>query len=91
MEYDENFELHYYKASSLETAREGKQITVEIEDATFHNGDPVTAEDVEYTFQWNHKNGSVVPDHTVIPYENGVNGIKIVDDKTIQFNLQEAY
>jgi peptide/nickel transport system substrate-binding protein len=91
MEYDENFELQQNMAASLETAREGKRIIVEIKDATFHNGDPVTAEDVQYTFQWNHENGSVVPDHTSIPYRNGADGIKVVDDKTVEFNLKQAY
>jgi len=91
MEYNEDFELEENLASSLETENEGRRIIVEIEEAEFHNGDPVTAEDVQYTFQWNHENGSVVPDHTQVPYEGGTDGINIVDDRTVEFNLEQAY
>jgi len=86
--YDENYELQNVLADSIEVSNEGTQVTVElIEGSTFHNGDPITAEDVQFTFQLMSENSSSYPYASSPPYES----IEVVDDQTVQFNLEEPY
>jgi peptide/nickel transport system substrate-binding protein len=87
MEYDENWQLTNGLAASMETSNEGKTITVELKDASFHNGDPITAEDVKFTFEWLGNNSGLFPKVYNPPYES----IEVVDDKTTEFNFTDPY
>lgn len=56
------------------------------EGATFHNGEPFTAEDVEYTYNWIQNNEN--------PRKNLVSSVENVvteDDSTVRFELSEPY
>lgn len=87
MEYDENWKLQKGLASSVETSNNGQTITVELKDASFHNGDPITAEDVKFTFEWIGNNSGIFPKVYDPPYES----IKVIDEKTTEFNFTEPY
>lgn len=87
MEYNENWELENGLASSMETTNDGKTITAELKDATFHNGDPITAEDVKFTFEWIRNNSGIFPKVYDPPYDS----INVVDEKTTEFNFTEPY
>ena len=55
-------------------------------DATFHNGDPVTAEDVKYSFE------APVDEETENASEvNMIDSITVVDETTVQFDLQYPF
>lgn len=70
-----------------EVSQEGTRYVVEIEeDATFSNGDDVTAEDVKYSFE------APVKEETQNASElNMVDTIEAVDEKTVQFDLKYAF
>jgi len=86
-EYDENLELQNVLADSVEVEDEARNITVELKDATFHNGDPITAEDVQFTYLQLANNPGVYPQAASPPYDE----INIVDDKTAEFVMEESY
>jgi peptide/nickel transport system substrate-binding protein len=70
-----------------ESERDGQRWIVEIvDDARFHNGDPVTAEDVMYTFQAPIDEGSWVASSF-----NMITDMEAVDDRTVQFDLEFPY
>jgi peptide/nickel transport system substrate-binding protein len=70
-----------------ETERDGQRWIVELVDgATFHNGDPVTAEDIKYTFEAPMEEGSWVASSWSM-----VDSIETVDDRTVQFDLSFSY
>lgn len=88
--YNESYELENYLAESYEVSNEGQQITFQIlEDATFHNGDPVTAEDVKFTFEQlvRGAEAGVYPKPSLPPYDS----INVIDQKTVEFNFTEPY
>lgn len=70
-----------------EVEQGGQRYIVEIvDDAVFHNGDPVTAEDVAYSFQ------APIDEETRMAGSYGmVNNIEVVDDVTVQFDLDYQY
>ncbi|WP_197427799.1 ABC transporter substrate-binding protein [Halogeometricum sp. CBA1124] len=70
-----------------DTENDGKRWIVEIVDgATFHNGDPVTAEDVVYSFTAPREEGSWVASTWSM-----VDTVEAVDETTVQFDLQFSY
>lgn len=87
VEYDENFELQKVLAKDYNVDENGKRVTVELRDATFHNGDPITAEDVKFTFEHLAKNPAAYPQAGQPPYES----IETVDEKTAVFTFEEPY
>jgi peptide/nickel transport system substrate-binding protein len=58
------------------------------EGVKFHNGDPVTAEDVKYTVDWilNPDNNSPIASR--IPF---VESTEVVDDRTFRFNMEKPF
>lgn len=89
-EYGEAFELVPKLATGdPEIERDGRRIIVEIVDnAVFHNGDPVTAEDVLHTF--------IAPVHEATDNITSYDMLDIeesttVDEHTVQFELPEPY
>jgi peptide/nickel transport system substrate-binding protein len=88
LEYDENYELRNGLAESYDIENDGKRVVVTLkDDAVFHNGDPVTAEDVKFTFEQLVRDPAAVPQAIVPPYDS----IKVVDEKTTAFNLTQPY
>ncbi len=70
-----------------ETEQDGARWIVEIDsDAEFHNGEPVTFEDVEYSMTQ-----PVVEDRGDAGDYNMIESIEEVDEHTIQFDLEEPY
>lgn len=91
LQYDENFEVQQNLASDWEIGDDGLTYTFEIhDDATFHNGDPVTAEDVKFTYRFAHENDTQWPLINAPPYDGEPEeAIEVVDDKTVQITLSE--
>jgi len=86
--YDENWDLMGVLATDWQTENDGQTLTFSLrEDATFHNGDPITAEDVKWTFEYLADNPSLNLVDTVPPYES----IEAVDEHTVRFNFTEPY
>jgi peptide/nickel transport system substrate-binding protein len=87
-EYDESTGLVPSLATGdPEVTRDGTRWVVEMTgDATFHNGEPVTAEDVKYTFE------APVAEETENASElNMIDTITTVDETTVQFDLKFPY
>lgn len=55
------------------------------QDATFHDGEPVTSEDVKWSFEWLNNNSDVIPDVQKWPYDS----IETPDEHTVVVNLSE--
>ena len=84
--YDSNYELIPVLAESWETNDEGTRTTFQLRDATFHNGDPVTPEDVKWTYEFlrdQYHNGDY--QWTNLPEDLTV---EVVDDSTVAFNTE---
>ena len=86
-EYDENLELQNVLAESVEIEDDARTITVELKDATFHNGDPITSEDVRFTYLQLANHPGVYPQASSPPYDS----IDIVDEKTATFNMEASF
>ena len=87
-EYDEGTGHRPQLATSEpEVSREGSRWVVELEGAaTFHNGDPVTAEDVKYSFE------APFDEETENASEvDMIDTVEVVDDGTVQFDLNFPY
>lgn len=98
-----NFEPVPELAQKWEISDDNKTYTFYLDKrAKFHDGQPVTAEDVKYTYEmFLHPDYSGVRSSNFLPilgaeeFRNGeadtVKGIKIIDDYTIQITLKEVY
>lgn len=81
--YDANQELQPGLAESWEISPDGQTYTFKLrEGATFHNGQPVTAEDVQYTFDRIKTLGSFVSRRAQV-----IESIEVIDDYTISFHM----
>lgn len=85
---DENLEfMNGDLAESVEVSDDGLEYTVQlVDDATFHNGDPVTAEDVKFSYEWLIANPGFFFEAPRTTYE-----VEVVDETTARFNLDEPY
>lgn len=88
-EYDENYDLVNMLAEDYEVEDDGATITAELRDAEFHNGDPVTSEDVQFTFQHMWENPEVYP-HVQNPPGDEFT-IELIDDRTVSFQFEQPY
>src|SRR5262249_61630527 len=70
-------------AESWEESEDGKTYEFRLRpNLTFHNGDPVTTEDVKFSFErYNGAGAKTLKDH--------VQNIEIVDPRVIRFHLKE--
>lgn len=86
--YDNDWKLINSLAEDYTVEDEGRTISVTLKDATAHNGDPITSEDIKFTFEllWNNT-GAYPQSNSPEPFES----IEIVDDKTAQFNFSEPF
>lgn len=85
--YDSELELRNILADDYEVTNGGQTITVELKDATFHNGDPVTAEDVKFTFEQLARYPGTYTQASQPPYSS----IDVIDEKTTEFNLERPF
>ena len=86
--YNENFELTEL-LGSVEVV-DSQEIVVELfDDATFTNGDPVTSEDVKFTFEQIQRGGEAgaYPGAAPVPYD----AIETPDEQTVRFTFTEPY
>jgi len=83
--YDKEGEL-VEELGSYTVAKDNKTYTIKLKDAKFHNGDPVTAEDVKFTFErlLDPKTGA-----TFFKELSVIDKIEIVDTKTVRFILKK--
>ena len=75
-------------AEKYEVSPDGRTYTIKIRlDAVWHNGGPVTVDDVVFTFE------AIKNIKYKSPWRDAFTGVEIskVDDKTIRFNLAEPY
>jgi peptide/nickel transport system substrate-binding protein len=84
IERGENTEIKNVLAENIEVTNQAKQITVEIvDDATFTNGNQITAEDVKATFDIAFGQAGDIPRGGEPPFDS----TEIIDDLTVQFNF----
>ncbi|WP_066309578.1 ABC transporter substrate-binding protein [Bacillus sp. FJAT-29814] len=84
--YNEKGELEPELAESYTTNDELTSYTFKLRDAKFHNGDPVTAEDVKFTYERMLASDSKATFKTELSI---IKDIQVADEKTITFNLTE--
>lgn len=89
LQYDENYELQPMVAQDYETERDSSRFVFELrDDFLWHNGDPVTAEDVKFTYEdVLYERGDAFPQAPPDPHES----VNIVDDRTVEFNFETPY
>ncbi len=74
-------------ADDPEVERDGERYILELEDGPeFHNGDPVTAEDVVHTFL-----APVEEETDNMPDYDMIEDAEAIDDQTVQFDLEHVY
>lgn len=77
-------------AESWEVSEDGKQYTFKIrKDATFTNGDPVTAEDVKFSFDAI-KDPKFEAAHK-LAYVQGIGSPTVIDENTVVFPVENKY
>ena len=103
LQANESGELVPYLAKSYEVSEDGLTLTFHLqENAVWHDGEPVTAEDVAYTIECiidpNFTGTAYNKVSTIVgaeAYHNGeadsVEGIKVIDEHTIEFTLNSTY
>ena len=77
-------------ADKWEISKDGKAFTFHLrKGALFHNGKPVTVEDIKFSFDaiFDPKMNAAVQ----IPYYQGIKEVKIIDSETVQFIAKEKY
>jgi len=93
MFYDKagGYEIRNLLADTIERSDGGATVTVTLrDDFTFHNGDPVTAEDVKFTYDYAVA-GARAGQHTFSPSVPGLKEIVTLDERTVEFRLEEAH
>lgn len=74
-------------AESSNVSEDGLDVEISLRDATFHNGDPVTSEDVQWTFSYLSSNFDVFPRFPDLPIDT----IDAPDESTVIFRLSESF
>lgn len=86
LRYDENWNPHPYLAESWEVAEDGLSITVNlVEGATFHDGEPITSEDVKFSIE------TVQANHPFKSMFAPVTSVDMPDDLTAVINLEHPH
>src|SRR5437870_866547 len=94
--YDDSSDLKGGLAESWEISPDGLTYTFKLRDTTFHDGTPLTADNVAFTFlrtldetnEWYQKTGPFPFAKYIWPYVV-TDQIKAVDPKTLQFQLSQ--
>lgn len=84
--FDGDYEIEPALAEDYEIEDDATRFTFYLrDDATFHDGEPVTAEDVKWTYEFMEENRALYPDVTGWGYES----IEVIDDHTVEIVLPE--
>lgn len=84
--YDRNLELQNMLAADF-TDDHPTEKTVELKDATFHDGQTVTAEDVKFTYEFLQENNGLLS----FGGNMFIDSVEVVDEKTATFHLTEPF
>lgn len=86
LQYNAEYELENCLADSFEVSDQSSTYEIGLVDHTFHNGDPVTAEDVEFTIDYIFGNADQFPLASPVPaYE-----IEVVDDSSLVIDFEAS-
>ena len=86
LRYGDNFEPQPYLAESWEFSDDSKTLTLKLrEGAKFHDGEPITAEDVVYSL------GVVKENHPFSSMMAPVTSVEAPDAQTVVINLEEPH
>lgn len=78
-----------YVAESWEISEDGREIVFYIRKGIkFHNGEPLTAEDVAFTFNWIADPKNASPNQTEYEW---LEKVEIIDDYTVKFIVKEEW
>jgi ABC-type transport system substrate-binding protein len=84
--FDEQYNPQPYLAESWEVADDGLSVTFELRDgATFHDGEPITSEDVAFSLQTSKEN------HPFSAMFAPVTSVDTPDDLTVVINLEKPH
>lgn len=87
MKYDQNYNLVTDLAADFEVAKEFKEVTFTLKDHTFTNGDPVTAEDVVFTYDlYNTQYDGFGAANDMAQGSE----VTAIDEKTVQFTFEQS-
>lgn len=85
------YDINNLMAESVERSQGGELVTVTVrDDATFHNGDPVTAEDVKFTYDYGIA-GTRAGTHTFAPSIPDLDEIVATGERTVEFRMNAPY
>jgi len=87
--YNHNIERELILAEDYRVLDDGQRIEVDLVDgATFHDGSPITSEDVKFTFDHLFSHPETYPNYSNVP---PFDSIETPDDKTTVFKFTEPY
>jgi peptide/nickel transport system substrate-binding protein len=89
LQFDRNLELRTTLANDYFVENDGKRVTFDLMDATFHNGDAVTSEDVKFSFEQMRMGGQ--EGHYPTMYVSPFDSIETPDDSTVEFNFTKPF
>ncbi|WP_331232299.1 ABC transporter substrate-binding protein [Natronorarus salvus] len=81
--YDENYEIEYVLAESIDVLDDGLVYDITLRDATFHDGTPITSEDVAWTLDFIESNNDAYTVASSVPYES----FEIINDQQLEIHL----
>jgi peptide/nickel transport system substrate-binding protein len=88
VEWDQNYELQNMLAEDITFSDDGTVVEVTVrDDAQFQNGDPITGEDVKFTFEYLWERPGQFPQLETPPYES----IEATGDRTAEFTFERPY
>ncbi|MDN2565585.1 ABC transporter substrate-binding protein [Aquibium sp. A9E412] len=86
LKYDDNWQPQPYLAESWETSDDGLSVTVRlVEGATFHDGEPVTSEDVRFSIE------TVRDNHPFETMFAPVSAVETPDERTAVIRLSQPH
>lgn len=86
LEWDHNYELQNVLAEEVGINEDATKYTLHIDpNATFHNGDPVTAEDIRWTYDFMQSTIGEFPHTSEWP----VDSMEAIDDRTFEITFTE--
>ncbi len=88
--YDEDYEPEPYLASSWDLSEDGRELTFHLrDDVHWHDGEPVTAEDVAFTFLRANDPETGFPNAAFwTHYSPGEDGVEVLDSHTVRFHME---
>ena len=82
---DTSGRLHPWLAESFQASDDGRSYTFRLRDARWHDGQPVTAEDVAFTFAY--FRSQTIPPQVIIQPHPEIAEVRATDPRTVEFSL----